>query len=580
MKKSLLGFVALAAMLGATSCSQEDVALKTGESHVSFNVGVNNEVLTRNISNGEGANKLMYQVFQEGSPYGNVETVEVTEWSTKVEFDINAGEYQVVFWAQNADCEAYTFGDNNLSTLTVSYEDALNNDETRDAFYTVQDISVVAGQTNTYDDVVLKRPFAQVNVGMTSEQLGGNTISESSMQVTGLNNSMNLLSGVTTGAATTGSVLFNKAAVVNEDLTVSGETYEWLSMSYVLPGDNVTLAFEFEGTSQNYTLNLSDVPVKANTRTNILGNILTGKVEITVDMDPAFEVDDINKEGELEEGEENGQPTPEETISVSNVQAEVSGDNVIFSATYTGTAKLESAEFVCTPVTREAAKTFTAQISGNELTAKVPTSELTAGNYTVTVNVNGEAATTQGETAAPSITIPEAQQPDQPAGNVYQLVTTAPSDWAGEYVLAYVNTSANPQTCVVANALNATTGNTFITQTSATDFNSSANTISGDYNLITLEKLGNYYTIKFQGYYIGWKAGGKNTVNPMTTAPTTSDTGYLWTISIENNLVKFVCALQDGSTDRVLQYNTQSGSERFACYTSTQKSVNLFAPVK
>ncbi|MCH5228551.1 MAG: hypothetical protein J1F12_00970 [Muribaculaceae bacterium] len=68
-------------------------------------------------------------------------------------------EYLIAFWAQNIKCTAYDTSD--LSKVEVNYEGALNNEELRDAFCGMVTFSGKA-QTQT---VILKRPFAQVNVG-------------------------------------------------------------------------------------------------------------------------------------------------------------------------------------------------------------------------------------------------------------------------------------------------------------------------------------------------------------------------------------------------------------------------------
>ena len=427
MKKLFFGLVAMAGLLAATSCSQEDVALKSGEGRVSFNVGVNGDAITRAISDGSGANKLAYQVYQNNVAMGDIEVIDnVTDWPTSVEFQLNNGTYQVVFWAQNADCTAYTYADSDLANITVSYEGAQNNDETRDAFYLVKEIQVVAGQSNSYD-IDLIRPFAQVNVGMTAEELSNNTISQSSMAVTGLNNAINLISGETTGDATTGQVMFALANVVTDDLTIGESEYEWLSMSYLLPGDNVNANFVFEGT-QNYTLEMESVPVKANMRTNILGNVVTGDVTVNVDKDPKFAGDE-DKEGQLvpEDGDDEGG----NTVEVSDVKAEVVGDNVNFSASYTG--EVTSAYFVCTPTPAAAALRtraeddlrFEATAQDGKLTATAKISEFDEGvTYNTTVEVNGVTVEATGE-APETITPNEGNGgTDEPAGPVEPVTVT------------------------------------------------------------------------------------------------------------------------------------------------------------
>ena len=68
--------------------------------------------------------------------------------------------YKLVCWAQNSECKAFDTDD--LTQVHVKYENAKNNDELRDAFCKASDpfTSEAKGLT-----VVLRRPFAQINVG-------------------------------------------------------------------------------------------------------------------------------------------------------------------------------------------------------------------------------------------------------------------------------------------------------------------------------------------------------------------------------------------------------------------------------
>lgn len=72
--------------------------------------------------------------------------------------------------------------------------------------------------------------------------------------------------------------------------------------------------------------------------------------------------------------------------------------------------------------------------------------------------------------------------------------------------------------------------------------------------------------IKLPGGYVGYDGNGNNTAN-LYDATTTK---YIPTL--EDGRFKFTV----GTTERILQYNSQSGSERFAHYTSKQKTLTLY----
>ena len=71
--------------------------------------------------------------------------------------------YHIAFWAQSSQTKA--FDTNNLENVEVKYENALNNDELRDAFCKVETFSVTPSQATR--TVRLTRPFAQINMGTT-----------------------------------------------------------------------------------------------------------------------------------------------------------------------------------------------------------------------------------------------------------------------------------------------------------------------------------------------------------------------------------------------------------------------------
>lgn len=330
MKKFLLGLVAMTGLFFVTSCSNEaDLVVAGGDTTVSFNVGVNNKMLSRAIGDGQSANTLVYQVFDEtgATPVTEQQNASVTQWPTTANVTLVAGKtYKIVFWAQNNTCTAYNT--TNLAAVTVDYANAANNDETRDAFYKVQTVTVEGGDQQV--SVTLERPFAQVNVGMTEEQLDGIDITKSKMTVKSVYSTINLLTGAVSDAKDE-EVTFSMANVPAEDLTVKvseeDQTYKYLSMSYILVPESsiaeMAFAFTNADATSNYTLDVDNVPVKRNYRTNILGNLFTGDVTFQVDLDPDF-IADENTNGDLKKGEgeddEEEDPEPAEEVKVVSVQ--------------------------------------------------------------------------------------------------------------------------------------------------------------------------------------------------------------------------------------------------------------------
>ena len=336
MNKSLLfSMFAATGMLLATSCSNDELnaVQSSDEAQVSFALGLEGAIGSRAISDGSGADKLVYAVYKVNAKTGATELQNV-EGSTNGQFvktDFKSGDnvsvtlakgqtYQVAFWAQDGDCKAYNTSD--LTNVTVDYT-GVNNDELRDAFYKTIEFTVSGNKTI---DVVLKRPFAQINVGVYKSDwnaavASGITIEKSSVVIKDAATSINLLTGAVGDQTTDVSVNYTSELIPREDLNVDlnkngtieeDEKYAWLSMSYILVADHDNdvdengllgtdrttlngLAYTFTpaegGHAIEFKEGLAGAPVQRNWRTNILGKILTGDIQFNITIDPVYDGD-------------------------------------------------------------------------------------------------------------------------------------------------------------------------------------------------------------------------------------------------------------------------------------------------
>ncbi len=344
-KKLFLGMFAAAGMLFATSCSNDEldpVQSSSDQAQVTFSLATEGSIATRaTISDGTKANKLVYAVYKlnaDGTP--ELQNVIGSTNGQIVKNDFKSGDeveltlakgqtYQVAFWAQDGDCKAYDTDD--LTAVEVKYQNedgtnAVNNDELRDAFFKMVEFEVAGNKTI---DVVLKRPFAQINVGVDAEDwaaavASGIEIEKSAVVVKNAANIINLLTGKVSGNETVvtyvSDVIPDETLYVETDATIDGkEAYNWLSMSYILVADaNETdvdndgtlgdarttlesLQFTFSPKSGNdieFNQGLNNVPVQRNWRTNILGKILTGDIQFNITIDPVYDGDIIYPENE------------------------------------------------------------------------------------------------------------------------------------------------------------------------------------------------------------------------------------------------------------------------------------------
>ena len=321
-KKLFLGMFAAAGMLFATSCSNDELdAVQSGnEAQVTFSLGLEGGIATRAISDGKTANKLVYAVFDsEGNPlsvfdvdndgtYEHQKTETISDIVTtphEVTITLAKGQtYQVAFWAQNESCTAYKTSD--LRNIEVLYG-GLNNDETRDAFFKTETITV---KGNEERKIELRRPFAQINVGVTEADwnaavASGVTISESKVVIKNAAKYIDLLTGEVNGEVEVEygfSAIPTDPAILEVDVDRDGaiqddEKYKYLSMSYILTSaerttlesDGLQFTFKSSGNDIVFDEGLHQVPVQRNWRTNILGKLLTGDITFEVVIVPDYE---------------------------------------------------------------------------------------------------------------------------------------------------------------------------------------------------------------------------------------------------------------------------------------------------
>ena len=249
MKKILIPAISLAAVLltGACSIDERTSGGNGDEAMLTLNMGLDGAVQTRAIGDGSGANHLIYAVFDEtGTRIEDIKQVskDVTFPTTETITLAKGQTYKIAFWAQNKDCAAYNVSDDMV--VTINYDGASSNDETRDAFFKTVEVTVTG---DAELDVELTRPFAQINVGVTTEDwnaavAAGITITESNAVVNQAASTLYLIDGTVDNSV---NVTFNFANIPGPDEALSvdldgegPEDYKYLSMNYILPYDATT----------------------------------------------------------------------------------------------------------------------------------------------------------------------------------------------------------------------------------------------------------------------------------------------------------------------------------------------------
>lgn len=294
--KRILSFFALASLLLTASCSKQESPV-LGDDQVIISLGLEGVSTTRAISDGSLVDKLVYEVYDgNGALLGTMDKTETVAFPYSLSLPLAKGQdYTILFWAQDSDCQAYNT--DNLKNVTVNYTNAANNDETRDAFYAAVNVHVTGGPQKV--DVVLKRPFAQVNVAVPQAEWqrainAGVNVSQSAVVFTQeVAKKIDLSTGDVSEYA---SVQYTAEAIPTEKLTVNNEDYVYLSMSYILVGKEKSMVnnatFTFNSNVNAVTLSVPNLPVQRNYRTNVLGTFLVDYVDFNIVVDPIYNTPD------------------------------------------------------------------------------------------------------------------------------------------------------------------------------------------------------------------------------------------------------------------------------------------------
>ena len=317
MKKILFLGAMAAMLLGTASCSSDMEPAMGGETPVSFSINLGDDIDSRTISDGTGANQLKFAVFENGEEiHGLAQTVDVVDKKATVTTRLVKGHtYSFVFWAQNSACTAYDTND--MSAITVDYA-ANCNDETRDAFYKMDSFTVSEAFEK---EEVLTRPFAQINF-LASDAAGVVNVDQyqSKVTVTGVPTTLNTLDGSVAGSA---NVTFDYATILPNEETLAGyETYKYVAMNYVLAATakemktEVALTVKDEKGAEVNTVTVANCPVQRNYRTNIFGDLFTLQGKFNIKIDPIYQGEFILPEVTNEVTSTNGQKysTPSEAI--------------------------------------------------------------------------------------------------------------------------------------------------------------------------------------------------------------------------------------------------------------------------
>ena len=315
MKKNLfMSMLAMASMLFATSCSQDELINESATSdfvNATFSIGTSDGIATRaTIGNGTKADKVACAVYDK---YGKeldelYKVVDVQDMKATYEVRLAKGQaYRVAFFAYNSAANAYNVED--LKNITINGNQN-SNIENRDAFTNYVDVEATVDAINK--DVTLYRPFAQLNLGVDDTEWSdavnaGVEVSKSKIVVTNVYNQFSAYDNAIVEGAQSMTMTFAMNEIPNESLEVDvnrdgiigiDETFHYLALNYLLVGDagseksltDVDFVWENQDASKtnNPTTHFRNIPVQRNYRTNIIGKLLTNPATFNIVIDADF----------------------------------------------------------------------------------------------------------------------------------------------------------------------------------------------------------------------------------------------------------------------------------------------------
>ena len=317
MKKRsfFLSMLAMAGMFFATSCSQDELfnELSNGDFvNATFTIGTADGMGTRAVGDGTTVDKVACAVYDAaGIELKDLYKVEVVVGKTAT-YNVRLAKgqnYRIAFFAYNEAANAYDVTD--LKNIVVN-DGQSSNVEGRDAFTAYYDVETGKSMNAINETVTLKRPFAQLNLGIDDIELAdakkaGIEVAESKIVVSNVYKAFSAFDNAVVDDAETSEMTFELNAIPTEKLkvTVNGEErlYNYLALNYLLVGDNDTektlTDVEFiwkgnDGETNDPTTKFLNIPVQRNYRTNIIGKLLTSPANFTIVVDAEFDGEKVD----------------------------------------------------------------------------------------------------------------------------------------------------------------------------------------------------------------------------------------------------------------------------------------------
>ena len=296
MNKIATTISTIAAVLLAGACSKAVVEQEGSAVTLDYTVSVT-EAATKALGDGSNVDKLAYAVYDDQTCVKS----EVIDEQQDGKFSFQP----VLFYGKTYTVAMFAYKDGayNVSDLKAITKSA--NDETADAF-THKETVMIDHNGDLYIDgsksddptsdhaVTLTRPVAQLAVAPeVFDEMAQAGASKIQVELSAPSTYNAVLSEATT------PVTSNYTSTVAElgTIEVSGKTYTVVSCNYLLPTDTqiVTVKVLKSDDTVIRTITLDNVPLVANKKTQIYGNLVKGELTFNVSINNGFNTEIVEK---------------------------------------------------------------------------------------------------------------------------------------------------------------------------------------------------------------------------------------------------------------------------------------------
>lgn len=332
MKKNLYYIVYIGVlMMLLAGCQDEGMFTPEEETsetpvNVSFRVKLGGEEMSRAIGDASLVNELIVGVFQDSKLLKTFTYTrkEGEDKFTDVTIPLFKNQtYDLAFWAQVKDNGIYSINGENFN-ITIDYSQykniSLAGTEAFEAFSYVRTGVTVAepGEPN----ITLTRPFAQLNVAASEGEIFDN-VDATRFTISKVYTSYNPFSGPV-GDLVEKEFSFKYINDTPQSTTIGGKNYYYLASAYLLAPEKVGMTGGlYMGNEEYKALNFTELPLAANTRTNIYGDMIQQEtmqgwdgITFTEPTDEGLlcevKPEDMGLEGEVQPNEILHIDTPEE----------------------------------------------------------------------------------------------------------------------------------------------------------------------------------------------------------------------------------------------------------------------------